>query len=47
MSADVVEQGDAPVGALELRMLCDGPHFINVRPAGDRHCYADKDDVAG
>jgi hypothetical protein len=35
-----VEQGDAPVGALRLKMLQDTPSFINVRPAGDHRCYA-------
>jgi len=28
------EQRDAPVGALRLKMLHAGPHFINVCPAG-------------
>jgi hypothetical protein len=39
--ARAAEQGDAPVGALDLKMLHDGPSFINVRAAGDRGCSAD------
>ena len=35
------EQRDAPVDALELKMLHDAPSFINVRAAGDRDCWAD------
>jgi hypothetical protein len=33
-----VEQGVAPVEALELKMLHDGLFFINVRLAGDPDC---------
>jgi hypothetical protein len=33
-----VEQGDAPVGALELNMVHAVLVVINVRPAGDRRC---------
>jgi hypothetical protein len=36
--SDDVEQADAPVEALELKMLHDGPGIINVRLAGDPHC---------
>ena len=35
------EQSDAPVGALELKVLHEALIFINVRPAGDRCCWAD------
>ena len=36
-----VEQQDAAVGALGLKMLHDGPIVINVRPAADPYCSAD------
>ena len=36
-----VEQGVAPVEALELKMLHDVPIVINVRLAGERCCWAD------
>ena len=36
-----VQRGDAPVGALGLKMLHDAPSFINVRAAGDRCCSPD------
>ena len=35
------QRGDAPVGALGLKMLHDAPSFINVRAAGDSDCYPD------
>jgi hypothetical protein len=35
------ERGVAPVEALELKMLYDGPGIINVRFAGDADCSAD------
>ena len=35
------EQGLAPVEALELTMLHDVSSFINVRLAGEAHCWAD------
>jgi predicted transcriptional regulator len=35
------EQSDEPVEALELKMVYDGPGFINVRFAGYRWCSAD------
>jgi hypothetical protein len=35
------QQRDAPVEALELKLLNDDLHFINVRLAGDPGCYAD------
>ena len=38
---EATEQRDAPVGALELKILHDAPSFINVRAAGDRDCWAD------
>jgi hypothetical protein len=37
-----VEQGVAPVEALELKMLHDGLVFINVRLAGERCCSTDQ-----
>ena len=37
-SERAAEQGDAPVEALELKMLSDDPSVINVRRAGDRRC---------
>jgi hypothetical protein len=35
------EHGDAPVGALDLKMFHDVPGFIDVRAAGDRRCSTD------
>jgi hypothetical protein len=32
------EQGVAPVGALDLKVLHDASGFINVRAAGERRC---------
>jgi hypothetical protein len=40
------EQRDAPVGALDLRMLHDAHSFINVRAAGDRDCSTDEEEAA-
>jgi hypothetical protein len=34
----VVEQADAPVEALELKVLSEDHSFINVHFAGDPHC---------
>ena len=39
---EATEQRDAPVGALDLKMLYDAPRFINVRAAGDRDCSVDQ-----
>jgi len=36
-----VERGDAPVGALDVKMPHDVPIVINVRAAGDRNCSTD------
>jgi hypothetical protein len=36
-----VQQRDAPVEALELKMLQAPPAFINVRLAGDPDCSTD------
>mgnify|MGYP001825627682 CR=1 FL=1 len=41
MVSQATEQRDAPVGALDSKMLHDVPAFINVRAAGDRDCSAD------
>jgi hypothetical protein len=41
-----VEQGVAPVEALELKMLHDGLFFINVRLAGERCCADLMDDLS-
>ena len=38
---EATEQRDAPVGALELKVLHDAPSIINVRAAGDRDCSVD------
>jgi len=38
---EATEQGVAPVGALDLKMLHDAPSFINVRAAGERRCSVD------
>ena len=41
-SAGAIQRGDAPVGALGLKMLHDVLSFINVRPAGDPDCSTDR-----